>query len=321
MGSDQSADAPALRVEHLVKIFRHPQGGDLRAVDDITFEVERGGIFGLLGPNGAGKTTTLEIIEGIQPPASGNIRVLGIDSVHDPDGIKRLMGVQLQTSAYPERLRLLEILDFLGVLYGKRTQSTKLLEWVGLSDRGESVLSKLSGGQARRFSIAASLVNEPEILFLDEPTSGLDPQGRRVIWEVIRDIRSRGTTVVLTTHYMDEAETLCGRVGIIDRGRLIALDTPLGLIRQLDSAYHIRFATMENVPVDELRALTGVMKVSATPNGGETIFDIEVHDPARVLPAFIAALGDLMPGLSDLRVEPATLEDVFLALTGHELRD
>lgn len=183
------------------------------------------------------------------------------------------------------------------------------------------MLSKLSGGQARRFSIAASLVNEPEILFLDEPTSGLDPQGRRVIWEVIRDIRSRGTTVVLTTHYMDEAETLCGRVGIIDRGRLIALDTPLGLIRQLDSAYHIRFATMENVPVDELRALTGVMKVSATPNGGETIFDIEVHDPARVLPAFTAALGDLMPGLSDLRVEPATLEDVFLALTGHELRD
>ncbi|MGH2811957.1 MAG: ABC transporter ATP-binding protein, partial [Actinomycetota bacterium] len=180
----------------LMKVFPHPQGGELRALDGVSFEVDRGEIFGLLGPNGAGKTTVLEIVEGIQKPTAGSAEVMGFDTAAQLQAIKPLIGVQLQTSAYPERLRLQELLELLAGFYGKSVDAEGLLEAVGLTDRRNSLISKLSEGQARRFSVIAALAHDPELIFLDEPTSGLDPQVRRTIWDLVTDLRGRGTTIV-----------------------------------------------------------------------------------------------------------------------------
>ena len=207
--------------------------GSIRAVDGISFEVERGEIFALLGPNGAGKTTTVEILEGLRTADEGSAVVAGVDVTHDPSGVKERIGVQLQSSTFPENFLAREIVELFGVFYRRRVDGMALLRAVGLEDKAAQRSEKLSGGQRQRLSIAVAMVNEPQVLFLDEPTTGLDPQARRNLWELIRDIRKRGTTVILTTHYLDEAEVLCDRVAIMDAGRIIALDTPRALIGQL----------------------------------------------------------------------------------------
>ena len=306
----------------LVKVFRGPGGGDLSAVDGVSFEVREGEIFGLLGPNGAGKTTTLEIIEGIQAATSGNVAVLGEELPSGLEAIKLKIGVQLQESEYLQHLTLEELLKLFGSFYSREVDVPDLLTSVGLGEKQKEAVSKLSGGQKRRFSLAASLVNDPEVLFLDEPTSGLDPQGRRSVWDRIAAYRDTGKTVVITTHFMDEAEVLCDRVGIMDHGKLMALDTPLKLIRSLDSAYHIRFLTGEDgLAEDHFLSVSGAVRMTKRQLPEGVLFDLEIHDPADSLGDFMNVLSKLRLHPEDIRVEPSTLEDVFLAMTGRELRD
>jgi ABC-2 type transport system ATP-binding protein len=207
--------------------------GDFEAVKGISFEVKEGEIFGLLGPNGAGKSTTLEIIETLREKTSGAVMVDGYDLDKDPEQIKKIIGVQLQTSGYYPGLNLSELIELFGGLYNRKVQPMQLLDTVNLRDKARAKFKELSGGQKQRFSIATTLINQPRIVFLDEPTTGLDPQARRNLWDLIKDIRSKGTTVIITTHYMDEAEILCDRVAIVDAGKIIALDSPDKLIDKL----------------------------------------------------------------------------------------
>lgn len=207
--------------------------GDFEAVKGISFEVQKGEIFGLLGPNGAGKSTTLEIIETLRDKTAGTVIVDGFDLDKDPGEIKKIIGVQLQTSGYYPGLNLSELLELFGGLYNRRVHPLELLDTVNLREKAKAKFKELSGGQKQRFSIATTLINQPKIIFLDEPTTGLDPQARRNLWDLIREIQAKGTTVIITTHYMDEAEKLCDRVAIVDAGQIISLDTPDKLIDQL----------------------------------------------------------------------------------------
>lgn len=204
--------------------------GDLTAVEDVSFEVDRGEIFGLLGPNGAGKTTTVEILEGMRSPSEGTAEIDGTDVTKDPRGVKAKIGVQLQSAAFFDNLVLLEIVGLFGYLYGRKVDAREILERVELIDKGKAKYRQLSGGQKQRLSIATALVNDPVVMFLDEPTTGLDPQARRHMWELIKRLRADGTTILMTTHYMEEAEELCDRVAIIDKGSIVALDSPNTLI-------------------------------------------------------------------------------------------
>lgn len=217
-----------ISVESLVKNY-----GSFQAVKGISFEVYEHEIFGLLGPNGAGKSTTLEIIETLRPKTGGRIVVDGIDLDKNPQEIKKIIGVQLQTSGFYPGLNLLELIDLFAGLYNRKVDAMELLDMVNLRDKAKSKIKELSGGQKQRFSIATTLINDPKIIFLDEPTTGLDPQARRNLWDLVKQIRSRGTTVIITTHYMDEAEYLCDRVAIVDLGRIVALNSPDKLIDEL----------------------------------------------------------------------------------------
>lgn len=203
------------------------------ALKGISFDVYEGEIFGLLGPNGAGKSTTLEIIETLRSKTSGKVLVDGIDIDRHPDEIKKIIGVQLQTSGFYPNLNLVELIDLFAGLYNRKVEAMELLDMVNLKEKAKAKVKELSGGQKQRFSIATTLINDPKIIFLDEPTTGLDPQARRNLWDLIKDIRSKGTTVIITTHYMDEAEYLCDRVAIVDSGKIIALNTPDKLIDEL----------------------------------------------------------------------------------------
>jgi ABC-2 type transport system ATP-binding protein len=207
--------------------------GSLQAVDGVSFSVDRNEVFGILGPNGAGKTTTLEMVEGMRPIDGGTAIVDGVDVTRDPREVKRRIGIQLQASAFFDELNLIELLELFGQMYERDVDAMALLGLVELTEKARAQVRTLSGGQKQRFSIASALVNDPRVLFLDEPTTGLDPQARRHMWGLVRDIRDRGHTVVLTTHYMEEAEELCNRVAIMDRGRIIALETPQALVDQL----------------------------------------------------------------------------------------
>jgi ABC-2 type transport system ATP-binding protein len=241
------ATKPILVVKNLTKRY-----GSHEVVKDISFTVKKGEIFGILGPNGAGKTTTLEMIETLRDIDEGSAVLDGIDVQTDPEHIRKVIGVQTQSSAFYERVNLREILQLLGAIYGVKVDPAKLLADVELTDKADSYVAKLSGGQAQRFSIAAALVNDPQVLFLDEPTTGLDPQARRHMWDLIQGIRQRGITVILTTHYMEEAQLLCDRVAIMEAGRIIALDTPDKLIQNLiDQGFHkqktVQQADLEDV--------------------------------------------------------------------------
>jgi ABC-2 type transport system ATP-binding protein len=217
-----------IEVRSLVKHY-----GSFEAVKGISFDVYEGEIFGLLGPNGAGKSTTLEIIETLRPKTSGTITVNGVDLDKKPDEIKKIIGVQLQTSGFYPGLTLVELIDLFAGLYNNEVDAMELLDAVNLRDKAKAKVKELSGGQKQRFSIATTLINQPKIIFLDEPTTGLDPQARRNLWELIKDIRKKGTTVIITTHYLDEAEYLCDRVAIVDSGHIVALNKPDTLIDEL----------------------------------------------------------------------------------------
>jgi ABC-2 type transport system ATP-binding protein len=236
-----------ISVKNLVK-----QYGSFEAVRGISFDVQEGEIFGLLGPNGAGKSTTLEIIETLRPKTSGTVTVDGLDLERDGDAIKKIIGVQLQTSGFYPNLNLVELIRLFSGLYNRRVDAMELLQMVNLRDKAKAKVKELSGGQKQRFSVATTLINQPKIIFLDEPTTGLDPQARRNLWELISTIRKRGTTVILTTHYMDEAEVLCDRVAIMDAGKIVALDTPAQLIDNLvatgfERSQKVKSANLEDV--------------------------------------------------------------------------
>ena len=285
--------------------------GAVTAVEDISFTVAPGEFFGLLGPNGAGKTTTLETIEGLRSPTSGRVSVDGRDPGKREPDLQRRIGVQLQSSAFFERLTAVEQLQTFGAIYGVPTSRLDdLLEQVGLTEKATAQVQDLSGGQKQRLSIACALVHDPDVVFLDEPTAALDPQARRNLWDVLRGINDSGRTVVLTTHYMEEAEELCDRVAIVDHGRLLEIDTPGELIRQLDAATRIGLAA-EAITVEDAQALPGADTVTL---GGSGLV-IETREPATVL----AELGR-REALEGLSVSKGTLEDVFLDLTGREYR-
>lgn len=240
-------ESPIIEVKNLVKRY-----GDHEAVKGISFEVMEGEIFGLLGPNGAGKSTTLEIMETLRDKTSGEVTIGGYSLDKDPAAIKSMIGVQLQTSGFYPGLKLTELISLFNGLYNECMEPMELLKMVKLEDRANTIYKDLSGGQKQRFAIATTLINKPRIIFLDEPSTGLDPQARRNLWDMIRDIRDKGTTVIITTHYMEEAEYLCNRVAIMDLGRIIALDTPDQLVDQLiasgfESKKEVKPANLEDV--------------------------------------------------------------------------
>ncbi len=320
---------PAVQVENLIKRF-----GTFTAVDGVTFAVESGEVFGILGPNGAGKTTTLEIIESLQKPTEGRVSVLGLDIQSNAAEVKARIGVQLQASAYYDYLNLTEILSLLGSFYPNKAKPSSLLEQVGLSDKAKSRISELSGGQKQRFAVAASLVNNPELVILDEPTTGLDPQARQNLWSLIREVNQRGVTVVLTTHSMDEAELLCSRLAIMDHGKLLAVDTPRNLVNQLEASYAVKLTMDKPMTPDQLEKLHGRVEVLHTDgetngqandeNGEasplENTYLLRLPNPSA-LKAMLDEITDTGLGLENLQITPVTLEDVFLELTGTELRD
>ena len=285
--------------------------GDVKAVDGVSFSVEEGEFFGILGPNGAGKTTTLELVEGLREADGGEVSVFGRSPwPRDPALLPRI-GVQLQASSFFERLTAREQLRTFGSLYGVPTRSAdRMLEVVGLTDKADTQVEKLSGGQAQRLSIACALVHEPELLFLDEPTAALDPQARRNLWDVLREINTDGRTIVLTTHYMDEAETLCDRVAIIDEGRILRSGPPATLVRGLDAATRVSVASGV-LSAEEARALPGADDVT----DDEVSLIIATRDPSRVISALAGR-----DALDGVQIKGATLEDVFLDLTGREYR-
>ena len=285
--------------------------GQVKAVDGVSFEVQPGEFYGILGPNGAGKTTTLEMAEGLRQPDSGEVTVLGLPAWPRNQKLLKRIGVQLQASSFFERLSAREQLQTFASLYGLPAgRADEMLGVVGLEEQAAIRTEKLSGGQKQRLSIACALVHGPELLFLDEPTGALDPQARRNLWDLLRQINAEGRTVVLTTHHMDEAETLCDRVAIMDHGKILEEGPPAALVRRLDQPLRI---SVESglVAADAARALAG--PDSVTDDG--VSLTIATHDPGAVL----AGLAD-QHALTGLRVQGATLEDVFLNLTGREYR-
>jgi ABC-2 type transport system ATP-binding protein len=311
-GAHDQSGVPAIEVEHLVK---HYPG--VRAVDDVSFSVAAGEVFALLGPNGAGKTTTTEIVEGLRRPDSGAVRVLGLDALRQGDAIKQRIGIQLQTTALYQKLTVREIVALFGSFFARALPPDEVIALVSLQEKAETRSKQLSGGQRQRLAVAIALVNDPEIVFLDEPTTGLDPQARRRMWEVIENLRGRGRTVFLTTHYMEEAERLCDRVAIMEHGKIIALGTPQDLIREHFKYTAIEFATPPLIPLDTLRALPLVADLQAE-NDKITLYSSGVPQTIEALTRLAAAHND---GLSGLTVRQATLEDLFLHLTGRRIRE
>ena len=229
--------------------------GDVTTVKGISFEVKKGEIFGILGPNGAGKTTTLEMIEALRPIDGGSITVAGIDVASNPQAVKRIIGVQPQTPAFQDKQKLFEIIEMFAAAYGEKVDPMEFLKDVDLEEKANSYAESLSGGQKQRLSIAVALVHKPRVFFLDEPTTGLDPQARHNLWDLVRKVRDKGVTIIMTTHYMDEAEMLCDRVAVMDRGNIIAIDTPTKLIKQLlargfHKKQHVEQANLEDVFID-----------------------------------------------------------------------
>jgi len=290
-------------VEHLRKAY-----GPVVAVDDVSFAVEEGEIFGLLGPNGAGKTTTVECLQGLRRADAGTLRVLGLDPQTQGRELRGRVGSQLQESALPDRIRVWEALDLFGSLTPGSADWRLLLEQWGLAGKQRASFASLSGGQRQRLFVALALVNEPRVVFLDEMTTGLDPAARRVAWELVEAIRARGTTVILVTHFMDEAERLCDRLAIVDRGRVVASGTPQGLIDLHAPQVLVRFSS-STADLDFLYRVPGVEAVTRR---GERV---EVAGTGPVLALVAAALVERGVVPSDLRAERATLEEVFLRLT------
>lgn len=286
------------------------------AVRGINFSVEGGEIFGILGPNGAGKTTTLEIIEGLTEQTSGEVSVLGLDNITQKGSIKRQIGVQLQSSDYVPQMTLEELLKLFGGLYGKTVDVDRLLGFVDLENKKHSLVKDLSGGQKQRFTLASALVNDPKVLFLDEPTTGLDPRARRDVWELIQKINNQGLTVVLTTHYMEEAEYLCDRVAIMDAGKILAINNPKTLIEDLAHTTQISFLTDIEIDEEIWKQLPEIEKVYS--NYPKVILEIKTLD---VVGEVVKILRERNISFSSFTVRTASLEDVYLDLTGKVFED
>ena len=291
--------------------------GDMIAVDGVSFDIEKGEIFGLLGPNGAGKTTTVEMVEGLRKPDSGTVRVCGLGASQNANRIKELIGVQLQSTALFDRIRVGEAIDLFGGYYRGALSTSEILERVSLTDRKHSFADTLSGGQKQRLAIALAMVNDPEVLFLDEPTTGLDPQSRRNVWDIVEKLREQGKTIVLTTHYMEEAEKLCDRVGIIDRGKVIALDMPQALIARQDLESAIELVTNNGSAEKVFRKFQTTNKI--TQEGNTCV--IHTRESSPILIELVRMSENNGINLESISVRKATLEDVFIELTGKKLRE
>ena len=305
---------PALLVENLVKTY-----GSLRAVDGVSFTAERGTVFGLLGPNGAGKSTTIEILEGIRKPDSGRVEVLGIDVRREARRVKERIGVQLQSSSFFPHLSVRAVLELFASFFEKSLPVEQLVAAVNLEEKIDAASGTLSGGQRQRLAIAVALVNDPDVVFLDEPTTGLDPQVRRALWDVIAGLRDQGKTVLLTTHYLDEAEKLCDHLVIIDHGKVIAEGTPAGLIADNFQRAAIEFPAPDSLPADALGSLPGVAKLQRSEEAGS--ITLYTGDVARTTAALFALAEQKGATLAGISIRTATLEDVFLKLTGRKLRE
>ena len=303
--------ASIIEVNELYKTY-----GSVKAVDGISFAVLEGEIFGMVGPNGAGKTTTIECIEGLRLPDTGIVKVLGMNPGTERQTIAKQIGVQLQESALPPRLRVGEALALFAAFYENHADAEQLLDTLGLTEKQSAAFNKLSGGQKQRLFIALALINNPKVIFFDELTTGLDPQARRSMWDLVRRIRDQGCTVFLTTHFMEEAERLCDRVLIIDRGQIVALDTPEALIRSLGAENRLVFTLPEGQTAPALADLPQVQRVEQS---GERM--IVYGHGERFAGSVIDALEDAGVQFLDLRTEQPNLEDVFLTLTGREMRE
>ncbi|WP_406634072.1 ABC transporter ATP-binding protein [Amycolatopsis sp. WGS_07] len=299
---------PVIEVRNLHKRYRRKT-----AVEDVSFDVERGEIFGILGPNGAGKTTTVECVEGLRSPDGGTVSVLGLDPRRDVRELRQRLGVQLQESQLPDRLRVGEVLGLFAAMYRTPADPERLMTLLGLTEQRNTFYRKLSGGQQQRVSIALALVGSPEVVVLDELTTGLDPQARRDTWDLVEAVRAEGVTVVLVTHFMEEAERLCDRIAVIDAGRVVAIDTPAGLVGRVGGEQRIRFRPSAPVDPGALGGLPDVLKVER--NGAHLV----VTGGAGALQAVTSFLARANVVAGELRVEQASLDDAFVALTGRKL--
>jgi len=306
------AARPVVQVSGIRKVYRKTV-----AVDDVSFEVTDGEIFGLIGPNGAGKSTTMECVEGIRTPDRGSIAVLGLDPFRDVYEVQERIGVQLQQAQLQKRIKVREAVQLWASLYRKKPATgDQLLEQLGLGDKREAWFMTLSGGQKQRLFIALALVNDPEVVFLDELTTGLDPQARRAIWELVRGIRERGKTVVLTTHLMEEAERLCDRVAIIERGRIIDVDTPARLVDRHCPERTVTLATVDPRAGERLARIPGIESVSSQ----DARFTLRGTGDAFIT-SVIQCLSESGITVTEFRTGLPNLEDVFLKLTGRSIRD
>ncbi|MBB5076049.1 ABC transporter ATP-binding protein [Nonomuraea endophytica] len=283
------------------------------AVEDVSFSVEEGEIFGILGPNGAGKTTTVECVSGLRRRDGGQISVAGVDPGRDRDRLRRILGAQLQSSQLPDRIKVWEAMDLYASFYPDPADWPELLDLVGLTAKRNAMFAKLSGGQRQRLSVALALVGRPRVAVLDELTTGLDPQARRDVWELVERIRADGVTVLLVTHFMEEAERLCDRVALIDGGRVAAVDTPAGLVAAVDDEQEVSFRPSS--PVDEA-ILLALPEVRAVERSGARLV---VRGSGNLAPAVTLALAEHQIVPTDLRIEQANLDDAFLAITGKKL--
>ena len=300
---------PIISVEHLHKTY-----GDVVAVDDVSFTVQPGEIFGVIGPNGAGKTTIVESLMGLREPDRGTVRVMELDPHTQGRTLRQRIGIQLQEAVLPDQIKVWEALDLFASYYDRTVDWNTLLDQWGLTEKKNSRFGQLSGGQKQRLFIALALLNDPQIVFLDELTTGLDPQARRKTWDLIRAIRDRGVTVILVTHFMDEAQELCDRIAIIDHGRRIALDTPQALIRELDAEREVRFTAPDGFTPQILEDLSEVNRV-AQRNG-----TVKVYGQGAIIAQVAIRLAEQGLELMDFYADSADLEDVFIALTGRDLR-
>jgi ABC-2 type transport system ATP-binding protein len=303
-----------VQVEGLRKVY-----GTTVAVDGISFEVSEGEIFGMVGPNGAGKTTTIECLEGLRKPDAGTVRVLGVDPQRENQTLREHTGMQLQQSNLPERMKVWEALDLYASFYPKAADWNELLTQLGLEEKRNAPFSKLSGGQKQRLFIALALLPDPQLVFLDELTTGLDPQARHAIWDLVRDVRAKGKTVLLTTHFMEEAERLCDRVAILDHGRIVALDTPTALIHNLKAEERVIFSVEGGLSPTLEKALSNIGRLEVHAE------QVIVHSKDGRKVPLVSEVVSLLTGqgvpFHDLRTEQPNLEDVFLSLTGRDMRE
>lgn len=308
----QAQEESIIEVENLVKKY-----GNFTAVNGIGFSVKKGEIFGLLGPNGAGKSTTLEMMMGLRKADSGTAVIGGFDISRDFKKVKEIIGIQLQSTTLFELLNVEEILHLYASFYKKNVSIPELIEEMILTDKTKSRIKTLSGGQKQRLAIALALVHDPKIIFLDEPTTGLDPQARRTLWDIVLKLKDKGKTTVLTTHYMDEAQILCDRIAIMDQGNLIALDTPIGLVKSLQSDSAVEFQYNGEFLTGELESLDGVKQVDKR----KATYVLYTDDLQMTLTSLIQLTINKKLKLTELQTRTATLEDVFIHMTGRSLRE